>query len=274
MKRNFLILATLLTFSGLSIQASAEGTMTEPLYTKSAQIYKSYVFDAYYESYKDRQFEEIEEIDATELRVEFTMPIFSSGQIRFSLPFDTDGEGYKVDNGAATDLEGHGGTFNFASIAYEHQFMNAANDNMDLLGYASAGYRADELETTHGDYMNHRGKNFKAGVRINKEINPSMLLLSDVGFQYYWDADDLNPARDGDNFGNLVASVAIIKHDGNLKPALELTYRGDLSDYNNLMLVPELIYSFEAVDVKLGIPVGLSDEADDYGVTAGFTYKM
>lgn len=274
MKKSLLTLATLLAFNSYSTQILAGETIVEPLYTKSAKTYSSYVFDAYAESYKDRQFEEIEEVDALELRVDLSFPILSNGQLRISLPFYTDGDGVREDNGDKTDLDGNGGTFNFASIAYEHQFMDAASDNLDLIGYASAGYRTDKLETSHSDYMNHRGKNFKAGVRMGTDITPSILFLTDIGYQYYWDADDLNPARDGDNFGNVVASAAFIKSDGNLKPALELTYRGDLSDYNNLAVVPELIYSFDAADLKLGVPVGLSSEADDYGVTVGFSYRM
>lgn len=278
MKRSLFILPVLLTLSSYTVQTHAgetnsTETIVEPLYTKSAKVYSSFVFDAYAEYYTGRKFEEIEEVDATELRIDLAFPIFSRAQLRFSLPFYTRGEGVQIENGEKTDLDGNGGTFNFASIAFEYQFLDSSQSSMDLMGYMSIAQRTDRIDTTHGDYMNHRGKNFKVGARLDTDINPSMLFLTDVGFQYYFDTDDLNPTGDGD-FGHLVATAAIIKHDHNLKPALELTYRGDLSDYNNLAIVPELIYSFNAADLKLGIPIGITNDADDYGVTLGFTYRM
>jgi len=274
MKYKTAVLAALLSINAYSNPVFAGSTMVEPVYTKSAQIYDNFVFDAYIETYKGRLFEEIKEVDATELRIDLSFPILSKGQLRLSLPFYTDGDGKRIENNQKTDLDGNGGTFNFASVTYEHQFMDSASDNMDLMAYAGLGYRTERIKTSHGDFMNHRGKNFKAGVRINSDINPSMLFLTDIGVQYYWDSDDLNPAQNGDNFTNAVASAAIIKSDGNLKPALELTYRGDFSDYNNLALVPELIYSFSSADLKLAVPVGITSDADDYGVTLGFSYRM
>jgi hypothetical protein len=284
MKRFFLYLLVTLTFNNYAIQAQAvesqsskshaSKSMVEPIYTKSARVYSSLVFDAYVEYYTGRKFEEIEDVDATELRVDLSFPIFNRAQLRLSLPFYTSGEGVRVENDENTDLDGHGGTFNFASIGFEYQFLDASQSSVDLLGYASIAQRTNRLETSHGDYMNHRGKNFKLGARLDSDINPGLLFLTDVGYQYYFDSDDLNPSRNGDSFGQLVATAAIIKHDRNLKPVLELTYRGDFSDYNNLAIVPELIYSFNSMELKLGVPVGISSDADDYGMTLGFTYRM
>lgn len=268
------ILAGTSSSKTLSSKTISSKTMVEPLYTKSAKTYNSLVFDAYAEYYQGRQFQELEDVDATELRIDLALPIFNRAQLRFSLPFYTSGDGVKIENGEKSDLNGNGGTFNFASIGFEYQFLDTARNNIDLMGYVSIAQRTDKLETDDGDYMNHRGKNAKAGARLNTDINPSLLFMTDVGYQYYWDTDDLNPSRNGDNFSHLVATAAIIKHDHNLKPALELTYRGDFSDYNNLAIVPELIYSFEAADLKLGVPIGISNDADDYGVTLGFTYRM
>lgn len=274
MKPIFLALATPLLFSHYSTLCFATDTMPEALYTKSARTYSSYVFDVYAEFYKDRQLEEIDNLDATELRAELSFPVFTNGQLRLSLPFYTDGEGTRVLDGIKTDLNGNGGTFNFASIAYEHQMMDSASDSIDLMAYASFGYRTNKLKTSFNDYMNHRGHNFKAGMRMSTDINSSILFLSDVGYQYYRDTDDLNPSDNESNFGYLVTSVAIIKHNTQFKPALELIYRGDVSHYNNLSLVPELIYSFDSSDIKLGFPVGLTDDADNYGVTLGLNYRM
>ncbi len=279
MQRLFLISAACLSINFYITPAFAGNTlitetMIEPIYTKSARVYSSLVFDAYVEYYRGRMFEEIEDVDATELRVDLSFPIFNRAQLRLSLPFYTSGEGVQVENGEKTDLDGNGGTFNFASIGFEYQFLDASQSSMDLLGYVSIAQRTNRLETSHGDYMNHRGKNAKLGARLDTDINPSLRFMTDVGFQYYFDSDDLNPSRNGDSFGNLVASAAIIKHNRNLKPVLELTYRGDFSDYNNLAIVPELIYSFSSADLKLGVPVGITSDADDYGVTLGFTYRM
>jgi hypothetical protein len=283
MKRFFLMLPVFLSINGYSAQILAgtsssktlsSKTLVEPLYTKSAKTYSSFVFDAYAEYYQGRQFQELEDVNATELKIDLAFPIFNRAQLRFSLPFYTSGDGVKIENGEKTDLDGNGGTFNFASIGFEYQFLDSARSSMDLMGYVSIAQRTNRLKTDDGDYMNHRGKNAKAGARLDTDINPSLLFMTDVGYQYYWDTDDLNPSRNGDSFHHLVATAAIIKHDHNLKPALELTYRGDFSDYNNLAIVPELIYSFKAVDLKLGIPIGITNDADDYGVTLGFTYRM
>jgi hypothetical protein len=233
------------------------------------------VFDAYAEYYKDRQFEEIDKVDATELRVDLAFPILSRSQIRLSLPFYTDGDGRRIETGESTDIDGNGGTFNFASVAYEYQFMDATQDAIDLMGYAGLGHRTDKIDTSHGDKMNHRGRNVQGGIRLGREMNSSTSLLGDIGFLYYWDTDDLDPSgQEETSFWHLMTSAAVIMHDGPFKPALELTYRGDLNHYNNLAIVPELIYSFKAVDLKLGVPVGLTSDADDYGVTLGFTYRM
>lgn len=274
MKRAVLILTVFSTGAAFNSLAIAADTVVEPLYTKSAQRYGSLVFDTYAEHYKDRKFEEIDEVDATELRIDLTVPILSRGQLRFSLPFYTDGDGRRIENGKSTDIDGNGGTFNFASVTYEHQFMDAAEDKFNLMVYAGLGYRTDKLDTSHGDYMNHRGRNATAGIRMDGEVGSSMSLLSDIGYQYYWDTDDLDPSGGNDtSFGHLLASVAVMKHDLALKPALELRYRGDLGDYNNFQVVPELIYSFKAMDLKFGVPIGLTNDADDYGVALGFTYR-
>jgi len=275
MKQIFWVLAAISTFTPFTAPALAADTLVEPLYTKSAKRYSGLVFDAYAEYYKDRQFEEIDKVDATELRVDLTFPILSRSQIRLSLPFYTDGDGRRMETGSSTDIDGNGGTFNFASVSYEYQFMDSTHDGIDLMGYAGVGHRTDKLETSNGDYMNHRGNNAKVGIRLSHEMSSSTSLLGDIGFLYYWDTDDLDPSGQEEvNFGHLLTSAAVIMHDRPFKPALELTYRGDLNHYNNLAIVPELIYSFEAVDLKLGLPIGLTDDADDYGVTLGLTYRM
>ncbi|MGB5648997.1 MAG: hypothetical protein WBM59_02870 [Sedimenticolaceae bacterium] len=274
MKRIWTLSAAAIGAAAYLPPVAGADTMVEPLYTKSAQRYASFVFDAYAEYYTDRKFQEIDGVDATELRIDLAAPILSRGQLRLSLPFYTDGDGEYIESGDSTDISGSGGTFNFATISYEHQFMDAAQDKVDLMGYIGVGHRTARLKTSNGDYMNHRGNNAEVGIRLDHAVNPSMMLMSDIGYQYYWDTDDLNPSGGGDNFGNLVASAALIKNDRPLKPALELIYRGNFGDYNNLAVVPELIYSFSEVDLKLGIPVGLTSDADDYGVTLGFTYRM
>jgi len=275
MKRAFMILTAFSTVTAFTAAALAADTVVEPLYTKSAQRVSGLVFDAYVSHYQGRGFEEIDDVDATELRIDLTVPISARGQLRLSLPFHTDGDGRRIENGKSTAIDGNGGTFDFASATYEHQFMDVAEDKFNLMAYAGLGFRADKLDTSHGDYMNHRGSLARAGVRMDRAVSSSMSLSSDIGYQHYWDTDDLDPS--GENrvsFGHLLVSVAVMKHDLALKPALELTYRGDLVDYNNFQIIPELIYSFKSVDLKIGVPVGLSSDADDYGVTLGFTYRM
>ena len=275
MKRAFMILTAFSTGAAFAAAALAADTMVEPLYTKSAQRVGGPVFEAYASHYQGRKFEEIDDVDATELRIDLTVPMLARGQLRLSLPFHTDGDGRRIENRQSTAIDGNGGTFNFASVSYEHQFMDAVEGRFNLMGYAGLGYRADKLDTSHGDYMNHRGRLAKAGIRMDRAVNSSVSLSSDIGYQHYWDTDDLDPS--GENrvsFGHLLVSAAVMKHDLALKPALEVTYRGDLVDYNNFQVIPELIYSFKSVDLKIGVPVGLTNDADDYGVTLGFTYRM
>lgn len=273
MKNTILTFSLLLSSIGYCAQRGANEISVEPLFTKSAKIYDGVIVDAYAEFYHGRQFQEIKDVDATELKLDIVFPILNNAQLRLSLPFYTDGDGLRIDNGQKTELEGNGGTFDFASIAYEQQFKNVEHDNIDMMGYAGIGVRTANLETAHSDFMNHQGKNISAGIKLSTNINPSMLFLTDLGYQYYWVSDDLNPSRGSDQFGNAIASIAVIKHDNYLKPAIELTYRGDLSDYNNLAISPELIYSFDNVDLKLGIPIGITSDADDYGFTVGLTYR-
>ncbi len=273
MKRSLLTFSILISCISFSAQTIAGAGIVEPLFTKSAKISDHYIVDAYIETYKGRQFQEIDDVDATELRLDVVFPILTNSQLRLSVPFSTDGDGVRIDNGDKTNINGNNGTLNFVSLAYEHQFMHKADDNMDVMAYANLGTRVANLETSHGDNMNHQGRNIKAGFKLNTEISSSLLFLTDMGYQYYWVSDDLNPSGGGDKFGNVVASFAVIKHDRSLKPAVELTYRGDFGNYNNLAISPELIYSFENVDLKLALPIGITSDADDYGVTVGLTFR-
>lgn len=53
-------------------------------------------------------------------------------------------------------------------------------------------------------------------------------------------------------------------------------YTTNLEDYHAVSVVPELIYSIIvlAVDLKLGIPVGISDDAYNYGVRLSLTARF
>lgn len=273
MKPILLTLTTLVIFV-LANSATAANQPLEPLYTKSALRQPAPVIEAYVESYRGRGFQEITSVDATELRVAAIVPVTDNGQLRVTLPFFTDGDGERIANGAATDVRGNGGTFNFTTVSYEHAFDAAPQSATHWMAYAGLGVRTARLETSHRDYMNHHGRSAIVGARVQHRLDNSATLLADVGFHYYYDSDDLNPSRGGDSFRHLVASTALAWAQGPVSPAIELTYRGDFSDYNNLAIVPEIGFAFGLGEVVLGAPIGLTGDADDFGVTLGLRYRM
>jgi len=97
-KSFILIFYTLMSF--ITVNCNADSAIIEPIFSKKAQIYSDITFDAEIGYYNDRELEEIENIDAYEVKFDITVPVSQSTQLRLTWPAYTDGDGKLKD----TDL--------------------------------------------------------------------------------------------------------------------------------------------------------------------------
>jgi len=292
--KNLMLSLNTILLTTLSINCYSAGSLdnsvVEPLFTKSAKIYSDITIDTMIGYYNDRELEEIESIDATEVLFDVTIPIFKQTQIRLTLPVYTDGKGkYKhtgnigkntgtnVD-GKSVDINGNAGTYEFATISLEYQINDFASDGYNLLAYGGYGTRTSYLDTTYGDNLNHAGELVKIGLRYDSEFAQyNSNLFTTIEYRHYFDTDDINPGNDeGTSFDIINISGALIwTTNSSLHPVVEVMYSTDLNNYHAFSIAPELIYSMNsAIDLKLGTPIGISSDADKYGVRFGLTARF
>jgi len=170
------------------------------------------------------------------------------------------------------------GTYEFMTLSLEYQFMNTVDQGYNLLAYGGYGTRTSYLDTSHGDKLNHTGKLTKLGIRYDNTLSEyNSNLFATLEYRHYWDTDDINPANDNSTSFNIVNVSGAWLWDRNLSlyPIVEVMYTTDLEDYHAFSIVPEVIYNINpAVDLKFGIPVGISDDADKYGFRLGVTTRF
>ena len=278
------------TFSVNSYSAAQDSSKVEPLFTKSAKIYSDITVDSMVGYYNDRDLEEIESLDATEVLFDITVPVFKKAQIRLTLPVYTDGTGKfkysgNIDketgesvDGKSVDVDGNAGTYEFATISIEYQLKELAADGYNLLTYGGYGHRTTYLDTTYHDNLNHNGDLVKMGLRYDSELAQyNSNIFATLEYRYYYDTDDINPANDESTSFNIINMTGawMWKQNSALYPVAEVMYSTNLDNYHALSIVPEMIYSVNsAIDVKLGAPIGISSDADKYGVRFGLTARF
>lgn len=284
--QNKLIKSILVFYSLISLitlNCHAENLTIEPIFTKSAQIYSDITIDTEVGYYNDRELEEIENLDAYEVLFDITVPVSQNAQLRLTVPAYTDGDGKIKDTGSSldgksVDVDGDGGTYEFLTLSLEYQFMNVTNHGYNLLAYGGYGARTAYLDTSHGDKLNHKGELAKLGLRYDAPMSDyDSNLFATLEYRHYWDTDDINPANDNSTSFNIVnvSGAWVWKRDSSFYPVVELKYSTDIDDYHAFSVVPELIYNINpAIDIKLGLPVGISDDADKYGVRLGLTTRF
>jgi len=240
-----------------------------PLFSRYAQTAKSWTLRAGYRSFKDVELQEADEFDGTTLDIELIVPLNERFQLRFYYPYSTEGDAEHINSGNDLDIDGNGGVLDFPSIIVDYQFKKAVSaGDYNLASYLGVGnvrQHLDAKDKTTGlvDRYNHRGSVLLFGFKADKQLNNCWTFIGNVGGRFYWDSDDIHPNSDSDQFFLIDASTAWIYAPENawIYPAFEVVYQGDVSDYNSLQVVPQVIVPFGShVDLNAGMSVGLLDD--------------
>jgi hypothetical protein len=257
-----LALCSMLFSSGL---AAVE--FDRPLYARPATTTASFNMDAYFEYFDGLTLQEAGDVEGWTAGLDFTFPFSRSMQLRFLLPLRTEADGILVDSGDDVNIEGWGGTYEFASLHFEHQLVGVEGGPNRLSYALGLGHRTAVLETSIGDKYNHRGRSLHTSLRYDRVLAGGGALLADLEVRFYEESDDLNPGdlRDDRFFLLKFAGGWIGSRRGALTPALELT-ADVVEDYLAVSVVPELyLGATDSLSVKLGVPVGVTSDAPDWG---------
>ncbi len=241
----------------------------QPLFSRYAQTAKSWTLRAGYRDFKDVELQEADSFEGTTMDFEIIIPLNERWQVRFYYPYSTEGDAEAIDSGADLDIDGDGGALDFPSLVVDYQFKQAeAVGEYKLAAYLGVGNVRESIDSTDKttgriDRFNHRGSVLLFGMKADKQLNNCWTVVGNVGGRYYWDSDDMNPSGGSDKFFLFDASAAWIYAPENswAYPAIEAVYQGDVSDYNSLLIVPQVIIpvGFHA-DLNGGVSVGLLDD--------------
>lgn len=274
------------------VNQGTEGRALEiqPLFSRYAQTVSRWTLRGGARFFEDVELQEADEFDGTSLDVELTVPLSERFQLRFYYPFYTDGEaritesGNGAGNGEKVDINGNGGILDFPSAIIDYQFMQAAAPGaFNMAAFVGVGYTLESLDVelkSSGDLVdeyNHRGAVFLFGIKADKQLNSCWSVIGNLGGRYYWDSDDINPNdNDNDEFWLLDASAALVyaPQDAWVYPVLEVVYQGEFSDYNNLQVVPQVIFSLcSHFDLNLGLSIGLLGDGPSFEGRAQMTLR-
>lgn len=259
MRLTFVLSAAAVTL----LASAAQAATPTPMETRSAVAVDGPVVSAAIRSFTGVELDEAEDFDGWTASLEFAMPLFQASQLRVYLPVWTEGDATATFPdfiaGDNLDIEGNTGVFEFATLEFQSQILSSAENHYELAWYAGAGYSLDYLQTTGGlgDRYNHKGWQVNGGVRAEGDSGLGRW-FANAGYRYYPRSDDLNPGHD-DTFGLVDLRLAnrFGGWNGNLYPVVELTYLGDFSDTNQLVLIPELLYApTDSLGLKAGVSVG------------------
>ncbi|MDH3872462.1 MAG: hypothetical protein OEU44_09615 [Gammaproteobacteria bacterium] len=257
-------------------QAGAAGSADiSPFFTHSAQTQSQVSVELRTRYFEEALLQEIENFDGYSVSAEMVWPLGSQSQLRVILPFWTEGDAdYRVVP-AEFDLEGYGGAFEFPSLIYERQFLHAENMSDWNASYSLGfGWVIESLDVYIGDVLtdryNHKGfKNIFGVLADRKVFNGDWKLINNVELELFWQTDDLNPSDDGNSFTFLNVDTALQRHNPGywVNPAVELLYTESFSDYRNLSLAPELLFSFgDDWNAKLAAPYRLAGDGEQFSV--------
>lgn len=259
--------ATVTLISMLAACGSSAADIERPLYARPATTAESFSVDAYFEYFDGLMLQEAVDLEGWTAGLDFTFPFSQSMQLRFLLPARTEADGVLLNNGEELDIDGWGGTFEFAGVHFEHQLIGV-DGGPNRLSYAlGLAYRTAVLETSTGDKYNHRGRSLHTSLRYDRVLASGSALLADFEVRFYEESDDLNPANLKDDTFFLIkfAGGWVASPGQRVTPALEVT--ADLvEDYFAASLVPELqMNATDRLAVKFGVPVGMTSDAPDWG---------
>ena len=247
--------------------ASVQGSVARLLYARPATTAAGFNMDAYVQYFDGLTLQEAVDVEGWTAGLDFTFPFNRSMQLRFLLPVRTEADGVLLEGGDEIDIEGWGGTFDFATVSFEHQIMGVTGGPNRLSYQVGAGHRTSVLETSVGDKYNHRGRSLHVGLRYDRLLATGSALLADLEVRFYEESDDLNPGDliDDRFFFVKFAGGWVGSPGGRLTPALELTAEM-VEDYFAASLVPELfLHTTDRLTLKFGVPLGITSDAPDWG---------
>ncbi|HHH13077.1 MAG TPA: hypothetical protein ENJ98_02475 [Thiolapillus brandeum] len=270
-------LAPMLIWAACQVQP-ALAREPEPMRTSQAAVGSGAEVRLWYEAFNGVELDEAEEFDGWSATAEASVSFGERYRLRLTYPFKTDGDaiikegqGYPPDTDIT--IEGNGGVYDFLTFTFEHQLFFAADRGYNLGYYLGGGTKADRLDTTkynpedgRYDFFNHTGSVFHGGVKFDR-VHGFGRVLANAGIRYYWSSDDIYPGGNKDSFLAVDLRGAVVFQPwGAVHPAVELTYLGDFSDFNQLTLLPELLWSVgDHVDLKAGATIGLGGTGSQYG---------
>lgn len=274
-----LIIGFMAASATTTARAQLEGEyQIQPIFTRYAETAKKITFNTTARIFNDVQLQEADRFDGWGIDADLTIPIpFTERfQVRLFWPFYTDGDARLInpgqpDTGRRIDIRGYGGTFEFPNVQLEWQFLGEKNAPLNLAAYGGVGERQRELWTTtvDGDVYNHAGRVGLFGLKADWRCGNDLRFVANAGGRYYYKSDDLNPSdANEDRFTLADISAAVIYHPWKCPvfPVAELVYQGDFTDYNSVLLVPEVIIGVcKNFELKAGAPIGLTSDGESFG---------
>jgi hypothetical protein len=266
-------LAGLLLSMSMTSLAAAQ---TRPVYARPAATMSSFNMEAYFQYVEGLSLQEAVDLDGWTTGLDFTWPFRPNMQLRFLLPIRTEAEAVLIRTGEDIDIEGWGGIFNYATLYFEHQVVGVGEGSNRVSYFAGYGQRTGVLNTGTPDKYNHQGRSLHGGLRYDHDLGGGGLLILDSEIRFYLASDDLHPGDEVDDtffLGSLKAAW-LAGSIGAFTPGVELV--ADIaSGYVAASVVPELIlHGSESLDLKLAVPVGISDDAPDWGAQLRMTLSF
>jgi hypothetical protein len=227
--------------------------------------------------FNDVQLQEANGFDGWGIDADLTVriPWTDRWQVRAYWPFYTEGHAKLTDpghpdTGGRIRIDGYGGIFDFPNVQLEYQFLKETNSGWNGSVYGGYGESQRVLDTTSlaRDKYNHAGENILFGLRGDWRCGEDWRFVANLGGRYYLLSDDINPGRGADEFAMADISGAAIYHPWKapIFPVLELVYQGDFTDYNSLLLVPEVIIATcRNFELKVGGEFGLTSDGENVG---------
>jgi hypothetical protein len=237
-----------------------------PIYARPATTAESFTLDSYIEYFDGMLMQEAEDLKGWTAGLDFTLPLTDYIQIRFLLPVRTEADAVIIDTGEDIKIEGFNGVFDFATLFFEHQLTGRNGEPGRFAYYLGYGSRTAALETGKKDEYHHQGTSYQIGGRYDYQADSGRLFL-DAGLRWYEPSDDLNPGDVlKDNFLLTTLRAAWLwSGTGKLTPGVEIIL--DATDgYTSASVVPEIIWQpSDLIHARLGIPLGVTSDAPDYG---------
>jgi hypothetical protein len=259
----------------ISCAAWAEAT-SRPVYARPATTATSVLLEGFFEYFDGLDLQEAVAFEGWTAGLDMTFPIRPNMQIRLLVPVRTEADGVFRSDGEDVEIKGWGGTFDFTTVYFEHQVLGTYGEADRLSWFAGYGQRTGVLHTGTPDLYNHDGRSLDVGIRYDRTLARSGSLFLDTQLRWYETSDDLNPGSliDDRFWLGSVAAAWLGPRLGAWIPGAEIV--ADATDgYFAASAVPELILSAgPKVDLKLGVPVGLSSDAPDWGTQFRLTVSF